>query len=103
MRQPSRQSRQATQTTFTSCARVVLSARNETELQGVRDECIDAGADAGTLLVVPLDVVDYVVIHELAHTVHHNHSKRFWGLVEKILPDYKNRRKHLKKYGQQIL
>lgn len=55
------------------------------------------------LIQTPLEVVDYVVIHELAHTVHHNHSKRFWELVEKILPDYKNRRKHLKQYGQQIL
>lgn len=55
------------------------------------------------LIMTPLDVVDYVVIHELAHTVHHNHSKRFWGLVEKILPDYKERRTRLKQYGQQVL
>jgi predicted metal-dependent hydrolase len=53
--------------------------------------------------MTPLDIVDYVIIHELAHTVHHNHSKRFWGLVEKILPDYRDRRKHLKEYGQQVL
>jgi predicted metal-dependent hydrolase len=55
------------------------------------------------LITTPPDVVDYVIIHELAHTVHHNHSKRFWGLVEKILPDYKERRKRLKQYGQQVL
>jgi hypothetical protein len=55
------------------------------------------------LIMTPLDVVDYVVVHELAHTVHHNHSKRFWGLVEKILPDYKERRKWLRKYGQDAL
>jgi len=55
------------------------------------------------LIMTPLDIVDYVVIHELAHTVHHNHSKRFWGLVEKILPDYKDQRKRLKQYGQQVL
>ena len=54
------------------------------------------------LIMTPLEVVDYVVIHELAHTVHHNHSKRFWGLVEKILPEYKERRKRLKQYGQQV-
>jgi predicted metal-dependent hydrolase len=53
--------------------------------------------------MTPLDIVDYVIIHELAHTVHHNHSKRVWGLVEKILPDYRDRRKHLKDYGQQVL
>jgi predicted metal-dependent hydrolase len=55
------------------------------------------------LIMTPLNIVDYVIIHELAHTVHHNHSKRFWGLVEKILPDYKERRKLLKQYGQQVL
>jgi predicted metal-dependent hydrolase len=55
------------------------------------------------LIMTPLEVVDYVVVHELAHTVHHNHSKRFWGLVEKILPDYKERRKWLRQYGQEAL
>jgi len=55
------------------------------------------------LIMTPLDIVDYVIIHELAHTVHHNHSKRFWGLVEKILPDYKERRKRLKQYGHRVL
>lgn len=55
------------------------------------------------LIMTPLDVVDYVIIHELAHTVHHNHSKRFWGVVEKLLPDYRERRKRLKQYGQEML
>ena len=55
------------------------------------------------LIMTPLEVVDYVVVHELAHTVHHNHSKRFWGLAEKILPNYKEWRKWLRRYGQQAL
>jgi len=55
------------------------------------------------LIMTPLDIVDYVIIHELAHTIHHNHSRRFWKTVEKFLPDYKERRKHLKQYGQQAL
>lgn len=55
------------------------------------------------LILTPLDVIDYVVVHELAHTVHHNHSKHFWKLVEKLMPDYKERRKRLKHYGQQVL
>jgi len=55
------------------------------------------------LIMTPMEVVDYVVVHELAHTVHHNHSNRFWGLVEKILPDSKERRKWLHQHGQQVL
>lgn len=55
------------------------------------------------LILTPLDVIDYVVIHELAHTVHHSHSKRFWKLVEKLMPDYKEQRKRLKHYVQQVL
>lgn len=45
------------------------------------------------------DLIDYVVVHELAHTVHHNHSKEFYGLVEKHIPDYKLRQKKLKGRG----
>ena len=40
--------------------------------------------------------VDYVVVHELAHIKHHNHSKEFYKEIEKILPDYKEREKLLK-------
>ena len=54
------------------------------------------------LVMTPLDVIDYVVIHELAHTVHHNHSKRFWTLVGTWMPDYKERRKRLRQYGQDV-
>jgi predicted metal-dependent hydrolase len=55
------------------------------------------------LMLTQPEVIEYVIIHELAHTVHHNHSKRFWNLVEKLLPDYKMRRKQLRQYGQQAL
>ena len=39
----------------------------------------------------PLYAVDYVIVHELAHTVHHNHGKDFYKLIEKYMPDYKDR------------
>lgn len=55
------------------------------------------------LILAPLAVVDYVVVHELAHTVHHNHSKRFWKKVETIMPGYKERRKWLQKDGRQLM
>lgn len=52
------------------------------------------------LILTPMEIVDYVVVHELAHTLVHNHSKRFWKQVEKFLPDYKERRKWLRTNGQ---
>jgi predicted metal-dependent hydrolase len=55
------------------------------------------------LILAPLEAIDYVVVHELVHTVVHNHSKSFWKKVEKIMPDYKERRKWLRKNGEQLI
>lgn len=49
------------------------------------------------LIDYPEEAIDYVVVHELAHLVEMNHSKDFYKLVETFLPDYKERRKLLKK------
>ncbi len=51
------------------------------------------------LVMAPLDVIDYVVLHELAHLRHHNHSYNFWKLVEAMLPTYQVYRRWLKQYG----
>ena len=48
------------------------------------------------LLFAPDDVIDYVIIHELAHLVEMNHSSRFWALVENAMPDYKEKEQWLK-------
>ncbi|MBE6791775.1 MAG: M48 family metallopeptidase [Ruminococcaceae bacterium] len=47
------------------------------------------------LMRFPEDAIDYVVVHELCHMIHHNHSKEFYKEIEKILPDYKRRKKLL--------
>lgn len=51
------------------------------------------------LLYVPQDVIEYVIVHELAHVKHKNHSKAFWKEVEKYEPDYKVKRKWLEIHG----
>jgi hypothetical protein len=51
------------------------------------------------LIKAPEFVIDYLILHELAHTVHMNHSKRYWALVERICPAYEKAEKWLKMYG----
>jgi predicted metal-dependent hydrolase len=55
------------------------------------------------LIQSPLAVVDYVVLHELAHTVVHNHSKTFWQTVGTMMPNYGEHRKWLREHGRQLL
>jgi predicted metal-dependent hydrolase len=55
------------------------------------------------LMQLPWELIDYVLIHELIHTRHLNHSGEFWQAVEAILPDYKQRRKSLKDYQPSLL
>lgn len=43
------------------------------------------------LAMAPLEVIDYVVVHEMCHMIHMNHDRSFWRLVGKIIPDYKDR------------
>ena len=51
------------------------------------------------LILMPPAILDYVVVHELAHRIEMNHSPRFWAQVERILPDYRERRRWLKENG----
>ncbi|MFH1061712.1 MAG: SprT family zinc-dependent metalloprotease [Candidatus Omnitrophota bacterium] len=48
------------------------------------------------LVMAPLEIIDYVVAHELSHLIQHNHSRLFWQTVEKIKPDYKQCKTWLK-------
>ncbi len=43
------------------------------------------------LMQYPPEAVDYVVVHELAHIRHHDHSRAFWSFVESVMPDYRHR------------
>ena len=55
------------------------------------------------LALVPPDVLDYIVVHELCHRKELNHSERFWTEVGKVLPDYKIRKKWLKDNGANLI
>ena len=53
------------------------------------------------LCMAPARIIEYVVLHELAHKIHPDHSPRFWNTVERMMPDYKERREYLKKHGHE--
>jgi predicted metal-dependent hydrolase len=51
------------------------------------------------MMKLPLDVIQYIIIHELAHITHKHHQKEFWARVERYLPDHKIQVKKLKEYN----
>lgn len=51
------------------------------------------------LIELPDELTDYIVVHELAHLVHQNHSPRFWAEVERVLPHWRAHRKSLRAHS----
>ena len=54
------------------------------------------------LIMADSDVVDYVVVHELAHLMEMNHSQKFWTIVENVLPDYRHRKQRLRELNKRL-
>ena len=54
------------------------------------------------LIYGPAGPLDYVVVHELCHLTHMNHSKDFWNMVERIMPDYRIYKQWLREHGQEL-
>jgi predicted metal-dependent hydrolase len=55
------------------------------------------------LALAPRQILDYVVVHELCHLVHLDHSQRFWSLVERVRPDFGEQRDWLSDHGWELL
>jgi len=54
------------------------------------------------LIFAPPRVLDYVVVHELCHLTHMNHSHDFWNLVAQVMPDYKIYKTWLREHGNEL-
>jgi predicted metal-dependent hydrolase len=54
------------------------------------------------LIMANDEVIDYVVVHELAHIIELNHSERFWKVAENQMPDYNKRKRQLKELQQRL-
>lgn len=53
-------------------------------------------------LMAPLTIIDYIVVHELCHMRHRDHSSAFWNEVDKVLPDYQRRKEWLRVRGVEL-
>lgn len=54
------------------------------------------------LMMADPSIIDYVIIHELCHLTHMNHSKEFWDMVGRIMPDYAQKKNWLKVHGHEL-
>lgn len=79
-----------------------ITIRNQKTLWGSCSASGDLSFNVG-LMLAPPEMRDYVVVHELCHRKEMNHSPAFWRQVEKVLPDYKERRKWLRTHGDAIM
>ena len=51
------------------------------------------------IVQAPMRLVDYVVVHELVHLLHHGHGREYWQAVGRVMPDYERRRRELREIG----
>jgi predicted metal-dependent hydrolase len=54
-------------------------------------------------LMAPPQIIDYIVVHELCHFHHRDHSNAFWNEVDKVMPDYSTRKEWLRKHGASLV
>lgn len=74
------------------------------EVREMKTRWGSGGADARIrfnwrIVMAPRKLLEYVVAHELCHIKHHDHSREFWRLLSRVMPDYKQRRSDLERLG----
>lgn len=79
-----------------------VTVRDQTSLWG---SCSSRGTLSFNwrLVMAPPEVLEYIVVHELAHLREHNHSRRFWALVEAYCPEYESHERWLDEHNDRIL
>ena len=83
----------------------------EPQRVGVRDQTSRWGSCSSTggvsfnwrLVMAPPDVLEYIVVHELAHLTEHNHSQRFWSIVEAHCPNYRDHERWLDEHNDALI
>ncbi|TGM51719.1 M48 family peptidase [Leptospira biflexa] len=56
-----------------------------------------------SLVHCPISIIEYIILHEIAHTIEHNHSRKFWEIVKSQNPNYKISEKWLKETGKKYI
>ena len=91
---------------FTKGGTVPKHAHDNEQITYVLDGCLRffLGDDGDEVVDVRAgEVLDYVVVHELCHLREHNHSRRFWSLVEQRRPHWRAQRDWLHEHGPELL
>jgi len=87
---------------MTADPRRELYLKTAAALKPALDRVVTEPAFRERLEQAPLAVLDYIVIHELAHLKEGNHSPRFWALVAEQCPDYHEHRAWLRQHGPEL-
>jgi len=53
-------------------------------------------------MMAPLKIIDYIVVHELCHIHHRDHTQEFWNEIDKVMPDYQERKAWLRENGASL-
>ncbi len=90
---------------FAAVTRLYFKSLRLSNAQSRWGSCSHQGAlnFSWRLIMAPPRVVDYVIVHELMHLKHKNHSARFWEAVQAVLPEYKEDERWLKENGYRLV